>query len=138
MKGTAERKLHIECGDRIALTPPMGWNSWNCFGHEVSAEKVKQAARAMVESGLVNYGWTYINIDDSWQHHRDPNDRTRGGRLRDDQGNIIPNAQFPDMKGLTDYIHSLGLKVGIYSSPGPWTCGGCVGSYGYEKQDADM
>ena len=116
----------------------MGWNSWNCFGHEVSAEKVKQAARAMVESGLVNYGWTYINIDDSWQHHRDPNDRTRGGRLRDDQGNIIPNAQFPDMKGLTDYIHSLGLKVGIYSSPGPWTCGGCVGSYGYEKQDADM
>ena len=138
VKGTAERKLRIECGDRIALTPPMGWNSWNCFGHEVSAEKVKQAARAMVESGLVNYGWTYINIDDSWQHHRDPNDRTRGGRLRDDQGNIIPNAQFPDMKGLTDYIHSLGLKVGIYSSPGPWTCGGCVGSYGYEKQDADM
>ena len=58
--------------------------------------------------------------------------------MRDDQGNIIPNAQFPDMKGLTDYIHSLGLKVGIYSSPGPWTCGGCVGSYGYEKQDADM
>ena len=138
VKGTAERKLRIECGDRIALTPPMGWNSWNCFGHEVSAEKVKQAARAMVESGLVNYGWTYINIDDSWQHHRDPNDRTRGGRLRDDQGNIIPNAQFLDMKGLTDYIHSLGLKVGIYSSPGPWTCGGCVGSYGYEKQDADM
>ena len=72
VKGTAERKLRIECGDRIALTPPMGWNSWNCFGHEVSAEKVKQAARAMVESGLVNYGWTYINIDDSWQHHRDP------------------------------------------------------------------
>ena len=137
-KGVAEKEITLKIGDRIALTPPMGWNSWNCFGHEVSAEKVKQAARAMVESGLVNYGWTYINIDDSWQHHRDPNDRTRGGRLRDDQGNIIPNAQFPDMKGLTDYIHSLGLKVGIYSSPGPWTCGGCVGSYGYEKQDADM
>ena len=137
-KGVAEKEITLKIGDRIALTPPMGWNSWNCFGHEVSAEKVKQAARAMIESGLVNYGWTYINIDDSWQHHRDPNDRTRGGRLRDDQGNIIPNAQFPDMKGLTDYIHSLGLKVGIYSSPGPWTCGGCVGSYGYEKQDADM
>ena len=137
-KGTAQKEVTVKIGDAIALTPSMGWNSWNCFGHEVSAEKVKQAARAMVESGLVNYGWTYINIDDSWQHHRDPNDRTRGGRLRDDQGNIIPNAQFPDMKGLTDYIHSLGLKVGIYSSPGPWTCGGCVGSYGYEKQDADM
>ena len=119
--GRYERDLRIVVGDEIALTPPMGWNSWNCFGHEVSAEKVKQAARAMVESGLVNYGWTYINIDDSWQHHRDPNDRTRGGRLRDDQGNIIPNAQFPDMKGLTDYIHSLGLKVGIYADMyGKW------------------
>lgn len=137
-KGITEKKLRIECGDRIALTPPMGWNSWNCFGHEVSAEKVKLAARAMIESGLVNYGWSYINIDDSWQHHRDPNDRTRGGKLRDERGNILPNTQFPDMKELTDYIHSLGLKVGIYSSPGPWTCGGCAGSYGYEKQDAEM
>lgn len=137
-KGKAEQTFQIKCGDRIALTPPMGWNSWNCFGHEVSAEKVKKAAEAMVKSGLINYGWTYINIDDSWQHHRDPNDPTRGGKLRDEQGYIIPNAQFPDMKGLTDYIHSLGLKTGIYSSPGPWTCGGCAGSFGYEKQDADQ
>lgn len=137
-KGTDKKKFRIECGDRIALTPPMGWNSWNCFGHEVSAEKIKKAARAMVESGLINYGWTYINIDDSWQHHRDPNDPTRGGKLRDDNGYILPNAKFPDMKELTDYVHSLGLKTGIYSSPGPWTCGGCAGSYGYEKQDAEM
>lgn len=137
-KGEAQRNLRIECGDKIALTPPMGWNSWNCFGHEVSAEKVKGAAKAMIESGLVNYGWTYINIDDSWQHHRDANDRTRAGKPRDSRGYILTNAQFPDMKGLTDYVHSLGLKVGLYSSPGPWTCGGCVGSYGYERQDAEM
>lgn len=137
-KGEAERKLRIECGDKIALTPPMGWNSWNCFGHEVSAEKVKSAARAMIETGLVNYGWTYINVDDSWQHHRDADDRTRAGKPRDNRGYILTNAQFPDMKGLTDYIHSLGLKAGLYSSPGPWTCGGCVGSYGYERQDAEM
>ncbi len=68
-KGTSEKKFRIICGDRIALMPPMGWNSWNCFAGEVSAEKVKKAAAAMVNSGLVDHGWTYINIDDFWQHH---------------------------------------------------------------------
>ena len=70
-KGSASKKLKIEIGDRIALTPTMGWNSWNCFGHEVSADKVKRAADALVKSGLVNHGWSYINIDDSWQYNRD-------------------------------------------------------------------
>ena len=73
-KGKAEKKLRIVCGDRIALTPPMGWNSWNCFAGEVSADKVKRAADAMVKSGLINHGWTYINIDDFWENHRDSKD----------------------------------------------------------------
>jgi alpha-galactosidase len=114
----------------------MGWNSWNCFAGEVSAEKVKRAADAMVKSGLVNHGWTYINIDDFWQNHRDSKDQSLRGPLRDEAGNILPNSRFGDMKVLADYVHGLGLKIGLYSSPGPWTCGGCAGSYGHEKQDA--
>jgi len=136
-KGKAEKNLRIVCGDRIALTPPMGWNSWNCFAGEVSADKVKRAADAMVKSGLIDHGWTYINIDDFWQNHRDSKDQTLRGKLRDEAGYIVPNARFNDMKLLADYVHDLGLKIGLYSSPGPWTCGGCAGSYGYEKQDAE-
>lgn len=136
-KGSASKKLKIECGDKIALTPTMGWNSWNCFGHEVSADKVKRAADALVTTGLVNHGWNYINIDDSWQFNRDGKDPSFKGKMRDENGYILTNSKFPDMKGITDYFHSKGLKAGIYSSPGPWTCGGCAGSYGYEKQDAE-
>ncbi len=136
-KGKAEKKLRIVCGDRIALTPSMGWNSWNCFAGEVSADKVKRAADAMVKSGLINHGWTYINIDDFWENHRDSKDQSLRGKFRDEAGYIIPNSRFVDMKPLADYVHSLGLKIGLYSSPGPWTCGGCAGSYGYEKQDAE-
>ncbi|QEC71624.1 alpha-galactosidase [Arachidicoccus ginsenosidivorans] len=136
-KGEAGRTLRIVCGDRIALTPPMGWNSWNCFANEVSANKVKRAADAMVKTGLINHGWTYINIDDFWQNHRDAEDTTLRGIFRDEHGYIIPNSRFDNMKGLADYVHSLGLKIGLYSSPGPWTCGGCAGSFGYERQDAE-
>jgi alpha-galactosidase len=136
-KGKAERQFRIECGDKIALTPPMGWNSWNCFAQEVSADKVKRAANAMVSSGLINHGWTYINIDDFWENHRDSKDQSLRGKLRDEKGYIVPNSRFVDMKPLADYVHGLGLKIGLYSSPGPWTCGGCVGSYGCEKQDAE-
>jgi len=136
-KGKFQRKLRVECGDRIALTPPMGWNSWNCFAQEVSAEKVKRAADAMVKSGLINHGWTYINIDDFWENNRDSKDQSIRGKFRDEAGNIVPNSRFLDMKGLADYVHGLGLKIGLYSSPGPWTCGGCAGSYSYEKQDAE-
>lgn len=136
--GKTEKKFRIVCGDQIALTPPMGWNSWNCFAGEVSAEWVKSAADAMVKSGLINHGWTYINVDDFWQNHRDSKDPTLQGKCRDDKGFVVPNARFPDMKGLADYIHSLGLKAGLYSSPGPWTCGGCVGSWQHEQQDAEV
>ncbi|MGA2279544.1 MAG: putative Ig domain-containing protein [Verrucomicrobiota bacterium] len=134
--GTAEKKFRIVCGDQIALTPPMGWNSWNCFASAVSEEKVKSAADAMVRSGLINHGWTYVNVDDYWQNHRDSQDPTLRGLFRDAHGDIAPNSRFPDMKGMADYIHSLGLKAGLYSSPGPWTCGGCAGSWQHEEQDA--
>ncbi len=136
--GRAERKLKIICGSQIALTPALGWNSWNCFAGAVSADKVKAAADAMVSSGLINHGWTYINIDDFWQVHRDSNDPSLQGPQRDAQGRILPNPRFPDMRGLADYVHSKGLKIGLYSSPGPWTCGGCVGSYQHEQLDAQQ
>ena len=134
--GTAEKKFRIVCGDQIALTPPMGWNSWNCFAHEVSAERVKRAAEALVRSGLANHGWTYVNVDDFWENHRDSKDPTLRGEFRDAKGFIVPNSRFPDMKGLADYVHGLGLKIGLYSSPGPWTCGGCAASFQHEQQDA--
>ena len=135
-KGESRKNFRIVCGNQIALTPPMGWNSWNCFAHAVSADKVKRAADALVKSGLINHGWTYINVDDYWQNHRNSKDPTLRGDFRDTNGIIVPNARFPDMKGLADYIHNLGLKAGLYSSPGPWTCGGCTGSWQHEAQDA--
>jgi alpha-galactosidase len=136
--GQTERQLKIVCGSQIGLTPAMGWNSWNCFASAVTEERVKSAADAMVNSGLINHGWTYINIDDYWQVHRNSPDKTLQGPHRDKDGRILPNPRFPDMKGLTDYVHNKGLKIGIYSSPGPWTCGGCVGSFDHELQDAQQ
>jgi alpha-galactosidase len=105
-KGDAAKMFRIVVGDRIALTPPMGWNSWNCWADTVDQEKVLRAARAVVATGLINHGWSYINIDDSWQG-------IRGGRYNAIQG----NDKFPDIKKLCDEIHSLGLKTGIYSTP---------------------
>jgi alpha-galactosidase len=137
--GTAEKKFRIVVGDQISLTPTMGWNSWNCFAQAVSEDRVKSAADAMIKSGLINHGWTYINVDDFWQNHRPTKDRTLQdllGSFRDTNGVIVPNSRFPDMKGMADYIHGLGLKAGLYSSPGPWTCGGCAASWQHEEQDA--
>jgi len=135
--GTVERRLKIVCGPQIGLTPALGWNSWNCFAGAVTAEKVKAAADAMVSSGLIHHGWTYINIDDYWEIKPSAtNDPTLQGPQRDAEGRILPNPRFPDMKGLTDYVHGLGLKIGLYSGPGPLTCGGCVASYQHEEQDA--
>jgi alpha-galactosidase len=134
--GKTKKNLRIVCGGQIALTPPMGWNSWNCFAGAVSEDRVKRAADAMVKSGLINHGWTYINTDDFWENNRESTDPTLQGKFRDEKGFIVPNSRFPDMKGLADYIHTLGLKAGLYSSPGPWTCGGCAASWRHEEQDA--
>lgn len=136
--GEAEREFRIVCGPQIGLTPAMGWNSWNCFAGAVTAEDIQAAADAMVESGLIDHGWTYVNIDDFWMVHRDSNDPTLQGPRRDTDGKILPNPRFPDMPGLTEYVHDLGLRIGLYSSPGPWSCGGCVGSFNFELQDAQQ
>jgi alpha-galactosidase len=107
----------------VARTPPMGWNSWNRFACDVSDKVVRQTADALVSTGMKDAGYVYVNIDDCWQGKRDAN------------GNIQPNEKFPDMKALADYVHSKGLKLGIYSSPGPKTCAGYEGSYKHEQQD---
>jgi len=122
--GAATRPLKVLCGDTIALTPPLGWNSWNCFACDVTDANVRAAADAMAASGLMEHGWTYINIDDCWEAGRDA------------QGNVLSNDKFPNMNALTEYVHSKGLKIGLYSSPGPKTCAGHEGSYKHEEQDA--
>lgn len=107
-KGEARKTFRLVVGETIALTPPLGWNSWNCWGSKVDAEKVLRSARGLVASGLIDHGWSYMNIDDAWQG-------SRGGPFKAIQG----NEKFPDMKGLCDTLHQMGLKVGIYSTP--WT-----------------
>ncbi|HZQ53901.1 MAG TPA: glycoside hydrolase family 27 protein [Bryobacteraceae bacterium] len=108
----------------LAKTPPMGWNSWNKFARRVSDQLVRETADAMVRNGMKDAGYIYVNIDDTWEDGRDPH------------GNIKTNEKFPDMKALADYVHSKGLKLGIYSSPGPKTCAGYEGSFQHEEQDA--
>jgi alpha-galactosidase len=118
--------LKIVLGDKITLTPPLGWNSWNCFAGAVDDGKIRAAADTMASSGLINHGWTYINIDDTWEGKRDGN------------GFIQSNEKFPDMKALADYVHAKGLKIGIYSSPGPKTCAGFEASWRHEEKDAEQ
>lgn len=129
-KGHTSAQLNISIGDRICLTPPMGWNSWNCWGLAVDEQKVLGSARTYRDKGLINHGWAYVNIDDGWEIPRDREPK------RDPAGNILTNEKFPDMKRLGDSIHRLGLKFGIYSSPGPLTCGGYTASYQHELRDA--
>lgn len=107
-----------------AATPPMGWNSWNHFAKEISDPILRAQADAMVSSGMRDAGYIYVNIDDTWEGERDA------------KGMIHANDKFPDMKALADYVHSKGLKLGIYSSPGAKTCAKYEGSYGHEEQDA--
>ncbi len=123
--GKDEKKFKIIVGQGLALTPPLGWNSWNVWGLSVDQEKVKIAASAMWAVGLADHGWTYINIDDGWEAPE-----------RTAEGLLLPNEKFPDMEKLAVYVHNMGLKLGIYSSPGPITCGGYLGSYEHEVLDA--
>jgi len=129
--GIAKEKLKFVIGDLLALTPPMGWNSWNCWGLAVDQDKVIASAHVFSQMGLAKHGWTFINIDDGWEIVGKST-----APKRDPQGNILVNEKFPNMKALGDSIHSLGLKFGIYSSPGPLTCGGYTASYQHELQDA--
>jgi alpha-galactosidase len=135
-QGQSRREFRIVVGDTLALTPPMGWNSWYIHYNRVSDRDMRAAADAMIESGMADYGYQYVNIDDCWAVKVNSKDPQIGGELRDKDGRIRPNGRFPDMKALTDYIHAKGLKAGIYTSPGPRTCAGYAGSYRHEAQDA--
>jgi alpha-galactosidase len=110
----------------VAQTPPMGWNSWNYFATKVTDEDIRHAADLIVSSGMKDAGYIYVNIDDTWEGERDAS------------GVLHTNSKFPDMKALADYVHSKGLKIGIYSGPGTKTCGGYAASLGHEEQDAQM
>jgi alpha-galactosidase len=109
-----------------AQTPPMGWNSWNYFAEKVDDKGVRDAADQLIATGMKDAGYIYVNIDDTWEGQRDAS------------GVLHSNSKFPDMKALADYVHSKGLKIGIYSSPGPHTCAVYEGSFGHEVQDAQL
>jgi alpha-galactosidase len=114
----------------LASVPPMGWNSWNTFGHDINETVVRETADALVSSGLRDHGYEYIVIDDCWSVKE----------RRDSSGDLIPDPEkFPNgMKALADYVHSKGFKFGIYSDAAEKTCANFPGSYGFEEQDAQL
>jgi alpha-galactosidase len=121
--------VHSINNDDLAKTPPMGWNSWNVFGKDINEQVIRETADAMMSSGLRDAGFTYLVIDDLWQGERD----SATGQLHEDK------KKFPSgIKKLADYVHSKGLKFGIYSDAGTKTCGSMPGSYGYEEKDAKL
>ncbi len=124
-RGKTQREFKIKAGDLLALTPPLGWNSWYCWGLSVSQDKVKTSGQSLIDRGLADHGWNYVNIDDGWEAQK-----------RADDSTILPNNKFPSMKELGEWLHSKGFKFGIYSSPGSRTCGGYLGSYKNELSDA--
>jgi alpha-galactosidase len=126
-EGRARADVDLVVGEELCLTPPMGWNSWNVYGRDVSAEVIVATARAMVDSGLRDLGYQYVNIDDHWHADR----RAPDGRP------VANPATFPDGIGpVADAVHALGLKLGIYSDAAHLTCGNCYGGYGHEEVDA--
>ena len=125
--GTANSTLTIKIGVLLALTPPMGWNSWNTFTDQITDSLVRQIADSMVSTGMRDVGYQYVNIDDFWQLL----DRDANGRIQ------VNKQKFPNgIKAVADYVHSKGLKLGVYSDAADRTCGGVAGSYGHEEQDA--
>jgi alpha-galactosidase len=135
-RGKAERKFRIVVGETLALTPPMGWNHWYTYYDRVDDKLFRSAADAMVSSGMADFGYQYVNIDDCWMTKPGSTDPTLGGPPRDASGAILANQRFPDMNALTAYIHAKGLKAGLYTSPGPLTCAGYTGSWQHEEADA--
>jgi len=135
-RGKATRPFKIVIDDRLGLTPQMGWNDWYTFYDHITDSDVRKAADSMISSGMADYGYQYVDIDDTWQRSSASDDPVLKKPVRDSQGEILSNGRFPDMPALTDYIHALGLKTGIYSSPGPRTCDGFEGSYQHEDSDA--
>ncbi len=117
--------LRVIPANGLARTPPMGWNAWNHFHGNIDDRTVREVAEAMIATGMRDAGYVYVNIDDEWAGERDA------------KGTIRPNRNFPDMNALADFVHARGMKLGLYSSPGPETCEGHHGSLGFEQQDAD-
>ena len=135
-KGESRREFTIVVGDTLMLTPSMGWNSWYIHYDRVSDSIMRNAADQMIATGMADYGYQYVNIDDCWMVKAGSDDPIEGGDMRDKKGNLLTNKRFPDMKKMTDYIHEKGLKAGTYIGPGPTTCAGYAASYGHEAQDA--
>lgn len=157
--GKVSKSFTLVIGDKLALTPPMGWSSWYSFGRNVTLDKVIRSAEIIKEKGLQNYGWSVIEIDDPWTNQPDKNDAVwqqlhsgekaiygyyegpdnlpeRQGQSRNSKGELLPNIFFTNIKKFPTIMHEMGFKAGIYSSPGPLTCAGVAGSYGYELVDA--
>jgi alpha-galactosidase len=134
--GQATKRWKIVVGDTLALTPPMGWNDWYTHYDRITDKLLRQAADAMVSSGMADFGYQYVNIDDCWMVKPNSTNAEMAGAPRDEAGAIRPNHRFPDMPALAAYIHSRGLKAGLYTSPGPLTCGGFTGSFQHEEIDA--
>lgn len=158
--GSAKKYFTVVAGDQLALTPPMGWSSWYSYGRKAKESDILKTAQLMKKYGLDQYGWSILEIDDPWtnqpddkdpiweqlthklnkdvyQYHEGPNNLPdRKGVLRDNNGELLPNQHYKNIRQTVKQIHDLGFKVGIYSSPGPLTCGGVAGSYGHELQDA--
>ncbi len=130
-KGSDRRTLRIVVGDTLALTPPMGWNSWYIHYLRVTEQDMRAAADVMISSGMADFGYQYVNIDDCWMK------RKGDEPYRDGNKAMLPNAKFPDIRGMVDHIHAKGLKAGLYTSPGPWTCAGYLGSHEHERIDAE-
>ncbi len=134
--GRANRDFTLVVGDTLALTPPMGWNHWYTWYNRITDGHMRQAADVMIDSGMADFGYQYVNIDDCWMIKPGSNNPELQGENRKADGSINTNARFPDMKAMTDYIHSKGLRAGLYTGPGPLTCAGFVASYQHEQQDA--
>ena len=134
-KGESKKDFEIIVGEKLMLTPSMGWNSWYFHKRTVSDSIIRNASDIMISSGMADYGYQYINIDDCWGIIPGSKDPVNGGPARDKKGRLLGNLKFPDMNSLTDYIHSKGLKAGIYTSPGSLTCGGFEGTYGHDSID---
>ena len=133
--GSASKPFTFVAEGQLALTPAMGWNSWNAYGRAVSDSLARAAADAMVSKGLIDHGWTYVNLDDGWERSAREQDSLFEGPVRAPDGTMLTNKKFPNMKGLGDYIHAKGLKYGIYSGPGPTTCQRLEASWQHERQD---
>jgi alpha-galactosidase len=137
-QGSTTRAFKIQVGNELGLTPQMGWNGWYTLYATPSDSDVRKAADAMVASGMADFGYQFVDLDDGWARKPGATDAENGEPMRNPDGTIRPNGRFPDMAGLTAYIHSLGLRAGIYSGPGVTTCAGLAASYQHEAQDAEQ